>query len=64
MENLEGGPGSRARGVAAHLYVEFGGSGADPDRLQHAVAALVAAHPMLRSRFLADGTQQIMPARN
>lgn len=48
-------------GVAAHLYVEFDGSGVDPDRLEHAVAALVAAHPMLRSRFLADGTQQIMP---
>lgn len=48
-------------GVAPHLYVEFDGSGMDPDRLEHAVAALVAAHPMLRSRFLADGTQQIMP---
>ncbi|QLK92878.1 amino acid adenylation domain-containing protein (plasmid) [Mycobacterium avium subsp. hominissuis] len=48
-------------GVAAHLYVEFDGSGVDPDRLEHAVAALVAAHPMLRARFLADGTQQIMP---
>ena len=48
-------------GVAAHLYVEFDGREIDPGRLQRAVSELVAAHPMLRTRFLPDGTQQTMP---
>ncbi|AZG46286.1 non-ribosomal peptide synthetase [Gordonia insulae] len=48
-------------GVAAHLYVEFDGAGLDPDRLRTAMHALVAVHPMLRARFLPDGTQQIVP---
>ncbi|HET7075737.1 MAG TPA: amino acid adenylation domain-containing protein [Mycobacterium sp.] len=47
-------------GVAAHLYVEFDGEAIDPERLQGAVSDLVAAHPMLRTRFLPDGTQQTM----
>lgn len=47
-------------GVAAHLYVEFDGGAIDPMRLEHAVAGLIAAHPMLRTRFLPDGTQQTM----
>ncbi|MDL9946663.1 amino acid adenylation domain-containing protein [Gordonia sp. ABSL11-1] len=52
--------------VAAHLYVEFDGAGLEPDRLHAAVTALVARHPMLRARFLPDGTQQILarPARD
>ncbi|MBF6251633.1 non-ribosomal peptide synthetase [Nocardia farcinica] len=49
-------------GVAAHLYVEFDGGRIAPARLEKAVADLVAAHPMLRTRFLPDGTQQTMPA--
>ncbi|MFG3617811.1 amino acid adenylation domain-containing protein [Nocardia sp. NPDC047654] len=49
-------------GVAAHLYVEFDGGRIDPVRLERAVAELVAAHPMLRTRFLPDGTQQTMTA--
>ncbi|MFR9752288.1 amino acid adenylation domain-containing protein [Nocardia sp. 004] len=49
-------------GIAAHLYVEFDGGRIDPARLERAVADLVAAHPMLRTRFLPDGTQQTMPA--
>ncbi|WP_051407460.1 non-ribosomal peptide synthetase [Nocardia sp. CNY236] len=49
-------------GVAAHLYVEFDGGRVDPERLRIAVTDLVAAHPMLRTRFLPDGTQQTMPA--
>ncbi len=49
-------------GVAAHLYVEFDGGAIDPARLERAVADLVAAHPMLRTRFLPDGTQQTLPA--
>ncbi|WP_099184184.1 non-ribosomal peptide synthetase [Mycobacterium kansasii] len=48
-------------GVAAHLYAEFDGPAIDPDRLQRAVRDLVATHPMLRTRFLPDGTQQTMP---
>ena len=49
-------------GVAAHLYVEFDGDAVDPARLDNAVSDLVNAHPMLRTRFLPDGTQQTMPA--
>jgi mycobactin phenyloxazoline synthetase len=48
-------------GVAAHLYVEFDGREIDPVRLERAASDLVAAHPMLRTRFLPDGTQQTMP---
>src|ERR1700744_5884417 len=48
-------------GVAAHLYVEFDGGAVDPARLENAVADLVNAHPMLRTRFLPDGTQQTRP---
>ncbi len=48
-------------GVAAHLYVEFEGGKIDPGRLGRAVSDLVVAHPMLRTRFLPDGTQQTMP---
>ncbi|MFC8527722.1 amino acid adenylation domain-containing protein [Nocardia sp. NPDC057227] len=48
-------------GVAAHLYVEFDGGSIDPARLERAVADLVAAHPMLRTRVLPDGTQQTLP---
>ncbi|MGV9498186.1 amino acid adenylation domain-containing protein [Streptomyces sp. NPDC003642] len=47
--------------VAAHLYVEFDGSGVDPDRLDTAVRALVRRHGMLRARFTDDGRQQILP---
>jgi mycobactin phenyloxazoline synthetase len=49
-------------GVAAHLYVEFDGGAIDPERLREAVEQLVAAHPMLRTRFLPDGTQQTLTA--
>lgn len=48
-------------GVAAHLYVEFDCGAIDPGRLERAVSDLVAAHPMLRTRFLPDGTQQTLP---
>jgi mycobactin phenyloxazoline synthetase len=49
-------------GVAAHLYVEFDGKAMDPRLLERTVSELVARHPMLRTRFLPDGTQQIMPS--
>ncbi|MEM6104673.1 amino acid adenylation domain-containing protein [Mycobacterium sp. 050272] len=46
-------------GVAPHLYVEFDGTGVDPDRLRVAAAALARRHPMLRVEILPDGTQRI-----
>lgn len=49
-------------GVAAHLYVEFDGAEVDPQRLQVAVGQLVAAHPMLRTAVLPDGTQRTLHA--
>ncbi|NKQ56411.1 amino acid adenylation domain-containing protein [Amycolatopsis sp. K13G38] len=49
--------------VAAHLYVEFDGTGVDPERLERAVRALVARHGMLRAKFTDDGKQQILPDR-
>ncbi|HET9891590.1 MAG TPA: amino acid adenylation domain-containing protein [Mycobacterium sp.] len=49
-------------GVAGHLYVEFDGGPVDPERLRTAATALARRHPMLRVRFLPDGTQRITPA--
>ncbi|MFI5780233.1 amino acid adenylation domain-containing protein [Nocardia sp. NPDC051570] len=48
-------------GVAAHLYVEFDGGAIDPARLERAVDELIELHPMLRTRVLPDGTQQLLP---
>ncbi|HEY9313484.1 amino acid adenylation domain-containing protein [Williamsia sp.] len=53
--------GQTLGGVAAHLYVEFDGSGVDPQRLEHACSALAQRHRMLRTRFLDDGLQQVLP---
>ncbi len=49
-------------GVAGHLYVEFDGGPIDAERLRVAATALARRHPMLRVRFLPDGTQRITPA--
>ncbi len=49
-------------GVAGHLYVEFDAGLLDPGRLRAAATALARRHPMLRVRFLPDGTQRITPA--
>lgn len=46
-------------GVSGHLYVEFDGGSVDPQRLRAAATALARRHPMLRVRFLPDGTQRI-----
>ncbi|MEV6095334.1 amino acid adenylation domain-containing protein [Nocardia sp. NPDC051981] len=54
------GEGQELGAVAAHLYVEFDGAGVDPERLRAAVGGLVRRHPMLRTRFLPDGTQQTL----
>ena len=48
-------------GVSGHLYVEFDGGSVDPRRLCAAATALARRHPMLRVRFLPDGTQCIAP---
>ena len=53
-------PGQQLGGVAAHFYNEFDGQGVDPIRLEAAVHALLARHPMLRAQFLDDGRQQIL----
>ncbi|ORT47783.1 condensation domain-containing protein, partial [Frankia sp. KB5] len=52
-------PGQPFGGVAAHFYVEFDGTGIDPERLRRAFAALVARHGMLRSRVTEDGRAMI-----
>jgi mycobactin phenyloxazoline synthetase len=49
-------------GVAGHLYVEFDGGSVDPDRLRAAATRLALRHPMLRVRFLPDGTQRVATA--
>lgn len=54
------GDGQELGGVAAHLYLEFDGGPVDPVRLEQAISDLVTAHPMLRTRFLPDGTQQTL----
>jgi mycobactin phenyloxazoline synthetase len=51
--------GQQFGGVAGHLYVEFDGGSTDPDRLRSAATRLALRHPMLRVRFLPDGTQRI-----
>ncbi|MFJ4658061.1 amino acid adenylation domain-containing protein [Nocardia sp. NPDC088792] len=48
-------------GVAAHLYVEFDGSGLEPERLRRAVTRLVRRHEQLRARFTDSGTQRTLP---
>ncbi|KAA0021544.1 non-ribosomal peptide synthetase [Antrihabitans cavernicola] len=48
-------------GVAAHLFVEFDGTGLQVDRMQRAVTRLVRRHEMLRAQFLDSGTQRILP---
>ncbi|MFE3685021.1 amino acid adenylation domain-containing protein [Streptomyces sp. NPDC059095] len=52
----------QALGSGSHFYFEFDGPALDPDRLDAALRSLTTRHPMLRARFLDDGTQQIDPA--
>ncbi|WP_280234081.1 amino acid adenylation domain-containing protein [Nocardia cyriacigeorgica] len=52
--------GQALGGVAAHLYVEFDGAGADSDRLARAVAQVVSRHDQLRSAFGEAGGQRIL----
>ncbi|WP_162952662.1 non-ribosomal peptide synthetase [Streptomyces hundungensis] len=46
-------------GCGSHFYFEFDGPPLDPGRLDAALRALTARHPMLRARFLDDATQRI-----
>ncbi len=52
--SLHGGQGS------SHLYLAVDIEALDVPRLAHAWQQLVAHHPMLRTRILPNGTQQIM----
>ncbi|MCD5992428.1 amino acid adenylation domain-containing protein [Pseudomonas sp. CDFA 602] len=45
-------------GVGCHLYQEFDGHGLEPQVLEVAIYRLIDRHPMLKTRFLADGRQQ------
>lgn len=47
--------------VASHFYCELDGAGVDAGRLERAAFALTRRHPMLRTRFLDDGRQEVMP---
>ncbi|MGW8326347.1 amino acid adenylation domain-containing protein [Streptomyces sp. NPDC055897] len=49
----------QALGSGSHFYFEFDGPALDPDRLDAALRSLTARHPMLRARFLDDGTQRV-----
>ncbi|MEU6755467.1 amino acid adenylation domain-containing protein [Streptomyces sp. NPDC046685] len=48
-------------GVSCHAYLEFDARQLDPQRLETAVRALIARHPMLRVSFADDATQHVMP---
>jgi yersiniabactin nonribosomal peptide synthetase len=48
--------GQTLGGVGCHAYLEFDGRDIDPRRLETAWKRLFRHHPMLRARFLADGT--------
>ncbi|MGW0519505.1 amino acid adenylation domain-containing protein [Crossiella sp. NPDC003009] len=51
----------RLGGVGCHACVELTGPPLEAGRLEAAVRALAARHPMLRARFHEDGTQQVLP---
>ena len=48
-------------GVACYLYQELAGQPTDHDRLEKAFNQLIQRHDALRSRFLADGLQEVLP---
>ncbi|OKI02568.1 non-ribosomal peptide synthetase [Streptomyces sp. CB02923] len=53
------GDGQGLGGVGCHAYLEFDVPDIDPGRLETAVHALTARHPMLRARFDDDATQRV-----
>ncbi|WP_280363682.1 non-ribosomal peptide synthetase, partial [Nocardia wallacei] len=53
-------PAHELGGVAAHFYSEFDhAGGVEPERLERAVRALTARHPMLRVAIDAEGMQRV-----
>ncbi|MFJ4142893.1 amino acid adenylation domain-containing protein [Pseudomonas sp. NPDC089734] len=48
-------------GVGCHLYQEFDGHGLSAHVLEAAIYQLIERHPMLKTRFLANGRQQWQP---
>ncbi|MCX4849528.1 AMP-binding protein [Streptomyces sp. NBC_00893] len=46
-------------GVGCHVYLEVDSPPLEPERLERAVHALHARHPMLRARFTEWGTQRV-----
>ncbi|MFI1190980.1 amino acid adenylation domain-containing protein [Streptomyces californicus] len=46
-------------GVSCHAYLEFDAREVDAARLERAVHALIARHPMLRASFADDATQRV-----
>jgi amino acid adenylation domain-containing protein len=50
-----------ASSVAAHAYEEFECDALDVPRLQAALRALIAHHPMMRAVITPDGRQRILP---
>ncbi|MGY2091746.1 amino acid adenylation domain-containing protein, partial [Nocardia gipuzkoensis] len=53
-------PAQELGGVAAHFYSEFDHAGGlEPDRLERAMRALIARHPMLRVTIDAAGLQRV-----
>lgn len=47
-------------GVGCHAYLELDGEGIEIEKLKVAWKSLLKYHPMLRARFLKDGTQEIL----
>jgi len=47
-------------GVGCHAYVEMDGTGVEPERLEKAWKLLLQHHAGLRTRFRADGQQEVM----
>ncbi len=46
--------------IGCHAYLEFDGTDVNPVRLEKAWRSLQYHHPMLRARFLENGTQEVM----
>lgn len=55
------GDGYELGGRSVHSYNEVDGVGLDLERLERALARVVARHAMLRAVVTADGTQRILP---
>ena len=53
--------GQALGGVGCHAYIELDGRDVDPDRLADAWRIVLSHHAMLRTVFLEDGSQNILP---